>query len=127
MTRAIPSKRYHRAKECGEQAKKETWIKAIIATGLSERDEVLEVDWTVDYDVYRDGKNDGVCYEYIAREYKEFDNDELKALLISLVRTLTLEDSILNTALESGIYLRFIYKTQGGQIFGDQIITYSDL
>ena len=81
---------------CGEQAKKETWIKDIIATGLSERDEVLEDDWAVDYDVYRDGKNDGVCYEYIAREYKEFDNDELKALLISLVRTLTLEDSISN-------------------------------
>ena len=112
---------------CGEQAKKETWIKGIIATGLSERDEVFKVDSIVDYDVYRDGKNDGVCYEYITREYIEFDSDELKAQLVSTVRTITLEDSRFKTALESGIYVRFIYKTQSGQIFGDQIITSSDL
>ena len=112
---------------CGEQAKKETWIKEIIATGLSERDEVLKDDWSVDYDVYRDGKNNGVCYEYITREYQEFDSDELKAQLVLLVRTITLKDSRFKTALESGIYVRFIYKTQGGQIFGDQIITSSDI
>ena len=112
---------------CGEQVKKETWIKEIIANGLSERNDVLKDDWFVDFDVYRDDKNDGVCYEYITRESTEFDSVELKANLVSLVRTITLEDSRTKTALESGIYLRFIYKTQGGQILADQIITSSDL
>jgi len=112
---------------CGEQAKKETWIKELITTGLSERNDVLKDDWAVDYDVYRDGKNHGVCYEYVTRESTEFDSDELKAGLVSLVRTVTLEDSKTKTAFENGIYFRFIYKTQGGQILGDQIITPSDL
>ena len=50
---------------CSENYQKETWIERIVETGLSERDEVLLQDTILDYDVYRDGKNDGVCYEYI--------------------------------------------------------------
>ena len=112
---------------CGEEAKKETWIKEIIATGLSERNELSPPDWLVECDVYRDGKNDGVCYEYITKKPLSVEPDELKANLVSVVRTIIIKDSRTKTAFESGIYFRFIYKTQGGQIFGDQIITSSDL
>jgi hypothetical protein len=112
---------------CGEDAKKETWIENIIATGLSERNDVLIQDGIADYNVYRDGKNDGVCFEYIMTHSEKLDVDELKALLVPLVRTILNEDREGETAFESGIYLRFIYKGKDGRICGDQIITSSDL
>ena len=112
---------------CGKQAKKETWIEDIIATGLSERNDVLSQDGIVDYNVYRDGKNDGVCFEYIMTHSEKMDGDELKALLLPLVRTILNENREGETAFESGIYFRFIYKGKDGRICGDQIITSSDL
>ena len=112
---------------CGENYQKETWIERIVETGLSERDEVLLQDTILDYDVYRDGKNDGVCYEYIVAGSSKLDGDQLKATLIPIVRTIINQDSEGKSAFESGIYFRFIYKSKDGRILGDQIITSSDL
>jgi hypothetical protein len=112
---------------CGENSQKETWIKRIIETGLSERNEVLLEDGILDYDVYRDGKNDGVCYEYIVAHSSKLDGEQLKATLIPLVRTIINRDSESITAFESGIYFRFIYKSKDGRLLGDQIITSSDI
>jgi hypothetical protein len=106
---------------------KENWINEIIDTGLSERDEVMSDGTIVDTDIYRDGGNDGVCYEYVLSEGETMDSDELKSNLVSAVRTITLDDRRFKTAIESGIYIRFIYKTRDGRVLGDQIITSSDL
>ena len=112
---------------CGENFQKETWIKRIIETGLSEKNEVLIQDEIVDYDVYRDAKNDGVCFEYIVAHSMKLNDEQLKATLIPLVRTIVNGDSEGKTAFESGIYFRFIYKSKDGRVLGDQIITSSDI
>lgn len=105
---------------------KENWINEIIDTGLSERDEVLAQGF-VDLKVYRDGLNDGVCYEYVLSKGKPMDQDELYANLVSATQTIALGDIRFQRAIESGIYLRFIYKTKNGQVLGDQKITSSDI
>ena len=107
-------------------------INAIIASGLSERTATLQGGDFSDLKVYRDGNNDGVCYEYIFSEDLPEDARSqfagaIRGELVSLVRNLILNDQNLKTAMESGVYLRFIYKTPDGRVIGDQIISSSDL
>ena len=58
---------------------------------------------------------------------EKLDVDELKALLVDQVRTILNKDREFETAFESGIYFRFIYKSKDGRLLGDQIITSSDI
>jgi hypothetical protein len=112
---------------CSESSnKKEGYIKEIIKSGLSEREDVLTDPDTSGYRVFRDGSNDGVCYEYIfASEGLEMDPKTLKTLLLDELKTMANEPST-KAAIKSGIYLRFVYKSPTGEILGDQILTSSD-
>jgi hypothetical protein len=111
---------------CSESSKKEGYIKEIIKSGLSEREDVLTDPDTSDYRVFRDGSNDGVCYEYtFASEGFEIDPKTLKTGLLVELKTIANEPST-KAAIKSGIYLRFVYKSPTGEILGDQILTSSD-
>ena len=118
---------------CGQsQDQNEKWINEIIAGGLSERTEILEDNVFSDYKVYRDGNNDGVCYEYIFSEEPSEDERSqvagaIRGELIAGVRTITLDDQVLKAAMENGVYIRFIYKTPDGGVIVDQVVTSSDL
>ena len=119
---------------CGKsKGQNEKWINAIIASGLSERTEVLqENDSYSDYKVYRDGNNDGVCYEYIFSERLSEDERRgfagvIRGELVPVVRNLTLNDQNLKTAMENGVYLRFIFKNPDGGVVSDQMFSSSDL
>ena len=120
---------------CGQsQDQNEKWIKEIIATGLSERGDVLQAQGDVfsDYKVYRDGNNDGVCYEYIFADdpSEDLSADAFSAVrgeLIGMVRDIVLDDPGLKLAMEHGVYLRFIYRAPGGRAIADEVVTSSDL
>ena len=114
---------------CSESSKKEGYIKEIIKTALSEREDVLTDPNISDYRVFRDGSNDGVCYEYtfaFASEGFEIDPKTLKTELLVKLKTHFLNDPATKAAIRSGIYLRYVYKSPTGEILGDQIFTSSD-
>ena len=118
---------------CGQsEDQNEKWINRIIAVGMGERAAGIDSAYS-DYTVYRDGNNDGVCYEFIFSEDLSEDArgrfaGALKGGLVPTVRTQIAEgDQELKTAMENGVYLRFIYKTPDGRVIGDQIISFYDL
>ena len=118
---------------CGKsKGQNEKWINAIIASGLSERTEVLQGGQYSDLKVYRDGNNDGVCYEFIFSEGLSEDGRRgfagvIRGKLVPVVRNLTLNDQNLKTAMENGVYLRFIFKNPDGGVVSDQKFSSSDL
>ena len=111
---------------CSKEARVENWIKAIIRTGESEKAEVLSDPEIKSFKVYRDGDNTGVCYEYVVT-FPVTSSSELKRNLISGVKTICITNKETGTAMKSGIYFRFIYKSESGKILADQKITAADL
>lgn len=109
---------------CSERSKKEGYIKAIIKTGLSEREDVLANPDITSYRVIRDGTNDGVCYEYTTNGIIDMDAKMLKKMLVEEFNKIANQPT--KVAIKSGIYLRFVYKSARGEILGDQILTSSD-
>jgi len=112
---------------CG-QSQKTRFIDEIIAGGLSERDAILQGDSPFsDYKVYRDGNNDGVCYEYIFKVNLPEDESNrfagsIRGELINLLES----DGTTKIAMGKGIYIRFIYKNPDGLVIADQKISSSD-
>jgi hypothetical protein len=113
----------------GDDKNSTSAINEIIAGALSIRSKILhEGSPFSDYKVYRDGNNDGVCYEFILLEDpSEEDRKRMtggtRDNLISGLKS----DVDAKTAMERGIYMRYIYKSPDGRVIVDQIISSSDL
>jgi len=124
---------------CGKKAEKETpskgddknstsAINVIITGALTVRSKILhEGSPFSDYKVYRDGNNDGVCYEFILSEdpSEEDRNRMASGIRDNLISGLK-SDVDAKTAMERGIYMRYIYKSADGRVIADQIISSSD-
>lgn len=112
---------------CG-QSKKTRFIDEIIAGGLSERDAILQGDSSFsDYKVYRDGNNDGVCYEYIFKvNLPEDENNRFPSSIRGELINVLKSDGTTKNVMGKGIYFRFIYKNPDGRVIADQKISSLD-
>ena len=104
-------------------------INVFITGALTVRSKILhEGSPFSDYKVYRDGNNDGVCYEFIlSKDPSEEDRNRMAGGIRDNLISGLKSDVDAKTAMERGIYMRYIYKSLDGRVIADQKISSSDL
>lgn len=102
----------------------------MIQGGLSVKEKVLQDSNGImeDMKVYRDGEKDGVVFEHIYAAGVQVDQSLLSEQAVKekmLMEFKKQKDAGL--ALNSGIYVRIIYRASNGRVYADVAISNEDL
>lgn len=111
-------------------SRKERFIREMIQGGLSVKEKVLQDSNGImeDMKVYRDGEKDGVVFEHIYAAGVQVDQSLLSEQAVKekmLMEFKKQKDAGL--ALNSGIYVRIIYRASNGRVYADVAISNEDL
>ncbi|MDG2467924.1 MAG: hypothetical protein P8M80_01475, partial [Pirellulaceae bacterium] len=111
-------------------SRKERFIREMVQDGLSVKEKVLQDSNGImeDMKVYRDGEKDGVVFEHIYAAGVQVDQSLLSEQAVKekmLMEFKKQKDAGL--ALNSGIYVRIIYRASNGRVYADVAISNEDL
>jgi len=115
---------------CKDSASNESIIKNVVLGGMSSKAELLKdsKDIFADYQVYRDGKADGVVFKYVYAEGVEVDRSMLEPAVIKKgMLDEHKNDSETEAILRAGIYMKFVYVSSSGEVYSETKITSEDL
>lgn len=112
------------------QGNKDKFIKDMIKGGMSVKAKVLRdsAGTLKDMKVFRDGSNDGVVFEYyyakgVAVDKSKLTEASIKGLMMPQLRG----DKNVKYALNMDIYVKVVFKSAEGQVYGQAKISKADL
>ncbi len=115
---------------CDRMPSKATMIKQVIQGANSAKAQVMADSDGVMHDmkIYQDGTNDGVVYEMIFAKGVPVDRSMMtEASVKSEMVKQFAGDKDIKKVMESGIYIRFMYKSFEGETYVDTKLTDKDL
>ena len=112
------------------ESRKERLIREMIQGGLSVKEKVIQDSNGImeDMKVYRDGEKDGVIFEHIYAAGVQVDQSFLSEQAVKgemLTHLKRQKDAVV--VLNSGIYVRIIYRASNGRVYADVAISNEDL